>query len=47
MMVVVVVLDPRYKMVLVGYFFPQICKGDCSTHIDGICTLHSNLYTKY
>ena len=28
-MVVAVVLDPRYKMVLVDYFFPQIYGSDC------------------
>ncbi|KAH9752733.1 BED-type domain-containing protein [Citrus sinensis] len=42
---VVVVLDPRYKMVLVDYFFPQIYGSDASTHIDRIHTLYSDLYS--
>ncbi|KAK9184483.1 hypothetical protein WN943_024833 [Citrus x changshan-huyou] len=46
-MVVAVVLDPRYKMVLVDYFFPQIYGSDASTHIDRIRTLCSDLYSEY
>ena len=46
-MVVAVVLDPRYKMVLVDYFFPHIYGSDASTHIDRIHTLCSDLYLEY
>ncbi|KAH9780517.1 BED-type domain-containing protein [Citrus sinensis] len=46
-MAVAVVLDPRYKMVLVDYFFPQIYGSDASTHIDRIRTLCSDLYSEY
>ncbi|KAH9686208.1 BED-type domain-containing protein [Citrus sinensis] len=46
-MVVAVVLDPRYKMVLVDYFFPQIYGSDALTHIDRIRTLCSDLYSEY
>lgn len=44
---IVVVLDLKYKIVLVDYFFPQIYGGDASTHIDRIRTLCFDLYTKY
>ena len=46
-MVVAVVLDPKYKMVLVDYFFPQIYGSDASTHIDRIRTLCSDFYSEY
>ena len=35
---VAIVLDPRYKMKLIEYYFPQIYESECSDlEIDRVC----------
>jgi hypothetical protein len=48
LMAIVVVLDPRYKMKLINFYFPLIYpEPEASMHIDNMMSLFGELYEVY
>ena len=47
MMAVAAILDPRYKMALVQFYFPLIYGDDSSYEVDRICKLCCDLVSEY